>query len=310
MSPTFFTTSDGDIILRASPESGPKHDFRVHRFILSLASPVFKDMLSFPQPPDQNQNANEPQGIPAVDVPDSPEVLDVILRFIYPGVEPPTFTDLSILSGLLSVADKYNIASMQPVLRGALKTFIPSEPFKAYIIACRFGFMEEVRAAAKASTLRNILSQKDSEEEVRHISSVDLFRLILFVNEREESAREMIMGFASLDIGYYDNPCPIQEHWSGDTADLYKELGRKLVGEFMETPWMQSEDFTWVSEMLFDLPRCQLEPKPFDDNDSDDDDDVECPRQLPFVKIGITTTAWDVNARSDTLLEKAFGKEF
>ena len=72
------------------------------------------------------------RGVPVVDLPDSPEVLDVILRFIYPGVEPPKFTNLTTLSALLSTADKYNIASMWPVLREALKTFIPNESFRAY----------------------------------------------------------------------------------------------------------------------------------------------------------------------------------
>ena len=65
MSPTFLTTTDGDIVLRAGPEPDSKHDFRVHKFILSLASPVFKDMLAFPPPPDQTSNEHQ---LPVVDV--------------------------------------------------------------------------------------------------------------------------------------------------------------------------------------------------------------------------------------------------
>jgi hypothetical protein len=87
MSSTLFTTSDGDIILRAGQEPDSKHDFRVHKFILSLASPVFKDMFTFPQPPDQNWV--EQPDISIVNVPDRPKVLDAVLRFVYPGVEPP-----------------------------------------------------------------------------------------------------------------------------------------------------------------------------------------------------------------------------
>ena len=48
---TFFTTDDGEIVLRASSQPNSKYDFRVHKFILSLASPVFKDMFTFPQHP-------------------------------------------------------------------------------------------------------------------------------------------------------------------------------------------------------------------------------------------------------------------
>jgi len=86
-STSFFTTHDGEVIVRAGQGSGPTRDFRVHKFMLSLVSPVFKDMFTLPQPPNQNRNG-EPD-IPIVDIPDSPQVFDIILRFIYPGVEPP-----------------------------------------------------------------------------------------------------------------------------------------------------------------------------------------------------------------------------
>ena len=110
MSSAFFATDDGDIILRAGQEPGSTHDFRVHKFVLSLGSPVFKDMFTFPQPPAQNHN--EQSDIPTVNVLDSPQVLDTILRFIYPGVKFPTPADLSIVSALLFTTDKYNIMSI------------------------------------------------------------------------------------------------------------------------------------------------------------------------------------------------------
>jgi hypothetical protein len=150
ISSTLFTTDSEDVIVRAGQEPGPKHDFRIHKFVLSLASPVFKDMFTFPQPPDQGHS--EQSELPVVDVPDAPEVMDIILRFVYPGVEPPKFTDARLLSILLSAADKYQITSMWPVLRESLKSFIQAEPFRVYITACRFGFLEEAKAAAKVST--------------------------------------------------------------------------------------------------------------------------------------------------------------
>jgi len=41
-----FDAPDAEIILRAL--GPPRRDFRVHKLVLSLASPVFKDMFSFP----------------------------------------------------------------------------------------------------------------------------------------------------------------------------------------------------------------------------------------------------------------------
>ena len=306
MSPTFFTTNDGDVILRANPESGSKHDFRVHRFILSLASTVFKDMFSFPQPPDENQK--EPHGIPAVDVPDSPEVLDVILRFIYPGVEPPKFTDLSILSGLLSAADKYNIVSMQPVLRDALKTFIPNEPFRVYILACRFGFLEEAKAAAKASTLGNMVLKEDHGKEVRHVSNIDLYRLICFVREREKFARSEIMDFASMQLDWIYNGCEVRKHWLGDASDFYEKLGEKLLGVFTEAPHVQLNDFNQVLDKLPDPP-VGCEPRPFDPDD-DFNDAIECPLRPSFIRESLAILVGRLDTQSNNLLAEAFCKEF
>jgi BTB/POZ domain len=44
-----FWFEDGDIVLSVT-EDDVEHHFRVHRAILTIASPVFRDMLSMPQP--------------------------------------------------------------------------------------------------------------------------------------------------------------------------------------------------------------------------------------------------------------------
>ena len=294
MSPTFFTTDDGDTLLRASPESGSNHDFRVHRLILSLASPVFKDMFSFAQPSDQSEQL----GIPVVNLPDSPEVLDVILRFIYPGVEPPKFTDLTILSALLSAADKYNISSMWSVLRGALKTFIPGEPFRVYIVACRFGFLEEAKAAAMASTPRSIPLQEAHEKEIRNISGVDLYRLIWFVNERENLGRANIDTFGSV---IYNSSCRIREHLI-DGGNFYGSLRWRLLEMFTVDPGSQSHGFSGVLDELPDPP---LGCKP-----EDLDELSECPLRPSHIKDNLARLAQELDGISGRLLKQAFGKEF
>ena len=172
MSPTFFSTDDGDIILRGKSDSNSLRDFRVHKFILSLASSVFRDMFTFSQPPDQTTNPQHQP--PVIDLLESPEVLDNILRFICPGIEPPQIIEPPILTATLLGVDKYNISSMYPSLRETLKTFLPIRSVWVYIIANRFGFPEVAKEAARVSSLRS-LSGLTNREDLQHISSVDPF---------------------------------------------------------------------------------------------------------------------------------------
>ena len=247
MSSTFFTTDDGDIILRAGPESGPKHDFRAHKFILALASSVFNDMFTFPQPPDQNQN--EEHQLPIVDVPDPPEVLDAILRFIYPGVDLPKFTNLSIVSTLLSAADKYDLASMSPVLRDNLKTFSHHHPFEVYVIACRFGFLEEMREAVMVSTPRSIL-QQDYEEVTQRVSGVDIYRFVRFVQAREQGGLSRIEDLLEWTHLQDNRGC---DHWE-DAKDFYCSLSREVGDAFVRNPCVELEDLMMVLNKILDPP--------------------------------------------------------
>lgn len=70
--------SDADVILRAS---GGK-ELHAHKLVLSLASPVFRDMFSVPQPSIGSSRT------PMVDVDDLPEALRMFLQIIYPIPNP------------------------------------------------------------------------------------------------------------------------------------------------------------------------------------------------------------------------------
>lgn len=97
--------SDADVVLRAS---GGK-EFHVHKFILSLASPTFKDMFSVPQPPP-----TESSQLPIVDVDDPPEALEIFLQIIYPN-RNPLINNIETLVSILRLADKYNAEAIRDV---------------------------------------------------------------------------------------------------------------------------------------------------------------------------------------------------
>ena len=135
-----FNAPDADIILRAP--GPPKRDFRVHKLILSLASPVFKGMFSLPQPTSDSSRESV-AGIEVVEVTDPTGALDIILRMIYPSFTPPSLDgdfDFDTLVECLVIADKYEIGRAGSQLRDALARACPTRPLRVYAVAARFGF--------------------------------------------------------------------------------------------------------------------------------------------------------------------------
>ena len=305
MTSTFFTTDDGDVVLRAGTEPDSKHDFRVHKIILSLASPVFKDMFTLPQPPDQT--LHEQHQLSVIDVADPPKVLDAILRYIYPGAEPPKITEPQTLSVLLSAADKYNITSIYPTLRGILETFTSVYPFRMYIIACRFGFSEEAKQAAKLTKTGDLIHLGDCED-LQHVSSTDLFRLVQFVQEREKDGLYEIQ--VSLGPSSLDDPGADCFHDGEDAQDYYFHLEKGVEDAFVADPCVGFKDLFAVLDSIPDPPP-GCKPHPRSANwywECDDEDAFDCPLRPMTIRRRLKDVALCLNRRNHEMLRKHFGK--
>ena len=309
MSSTFFTTDDGDIILRAGSGSDSKHAFRVHKFVLALASPVFKDMLAFPQPPDQTLNG--PQQIPAADVPEPPKVVDSILRFIYPGVEPPKITELPTLTALLSAADKYNITSMHPTLREKLKTFLPGRrSLWVYAIACRFGFSDVAKEAARVSRTQDLrYLDEQGREDLRHISSASLFQLVQFVHTREQDGLSTIRENLSQLTLWDSTKCLHDGH---DTQDYYFYLQKAVEEAFIDDPHVGSKDLFALLDKVPDPPRGCSPPRRSAEwyYDGGDDEPFGCPLLPMGIRKRLSDITYELQRQNTATLEKFFGKGF
>ncbi|KAJ7604155.1 hypothetical protein FB45DRAFT_958016 [Roridomyces roridus] len=82
--------------------------FRVYRGTLAACSPVFKDMLSFPQPAD----AELVEGCSVVHLPDAPDEFTVFLKAIFlPDyfMPFPAKTEYAIIRGCLRLSHKYGV---------------------------------------------------------------------------------------------------------------------------------------------------------------------------------------------------------
>jgi hypothetical protein len=74
--PQTFDLPDANFIIRSSDHV----NFRVHKSILALASPFFKDLLSLPQPSD----SESVDGLPVVQLSEGSELLNSLISVLYP----------------------------------------------------------------------------------------------------------------------------------------------------------------------------------------------------------------------------------
>jgi len=172
-----FDGPDADVILRAplQPGSDEFKDFRVHKLILSIASTVFRDTFSIPQPPPPT---SEDTSLDVVQITESAEVVETFLQLTYP-IDPPVIADLQLLDDLLQLADKYIAGGVITKLKKLLVTpaFLNDDPIRVYALACRNGFEEETKVAVQHTFSIDVVRQI-SEEHIRMMPTKTYHRLL------------------------------------------------------------------------------------------------------------------------------------
>ncbi|KAL5518784.1 hypothetical protein ACEPAH_467 [Sanghuangporus vaninii] len=98
-----FCSSTADFVVRSS--DGIR--FKCHRLFLQESSPVFRTMLTLPQPgtstpPDVTSRP------PSIDLPEDGKTLETLLRIIYP-IPQPTIDSISLLVKAFLAAEKYDM---------------------------------------------------------------------------------------------------------------------------------------------------------------------------------------------------------
>jgi hypothetical protein len=74
--PETFDVSDANLIIQSSDLV----DFRVHKTVLAMASPFFRDLLSSPQPFD----SDSVDGLPVIKLSEGSELLISLVSLLYP----------------------------------------------------------------------------------------------------------------------------------------------------------------------------------------------------------------------------------
>jgi len=135
---------DASLIIRSSDLV----DFRVHKSVLAMVSPVFGDLLSLPQPSD----SEIVDGLPMVQLSEDAELLNTLVSMLYPirRVMPESY-DKVLYS--LAACQKYDMVQVQSYIRaevdrGSFPGPVGTEVFRTYAIACGKGLIPEMEKAA------------------------------------------------------------------------------------------------------------------------------------------------------------------
>ena len=211
-----FDAEDADLILR----SADSKEFRVHRCILSIASPIFRDMLALPQPHDPDHK------LPQVDLPETATTLDILLRYIYP-IPSPKIEDFATLSNVVVSAEKYGAEGVISQLRTTLVSshFLDLNPLRVYAIACRWSFFEEAKLASTRAVCADLVKQGENcTDDMKYMSGLDYHRLLVLQKDRKDKVKKAVTDQPAPEgccsTGYNDVKKLLVEEMSGNNLDM------------------------------------------------------------------------------------------
>ncbi|KAG8993634.1 hypothetical protein FRB90_000648, partial [Tulasnella sp. 427] len=173
--------------------------FVVHRIILSLASPIWKDMFSIPQPPDSGQNP-----LPIIPVEEDPQTLETLLTVIYP-LPSPRISSYDEAIKLVQACDKYFIdtSRLDTVLHKVLRTkaALEADPLGVYALAWRLGLEEEAITASRYTHLLDLNDPSIKSELLRRSGSADPLLALWDLRLQREKALDTFVRVAEIKYG-------------------------------------------------------------------------------------------------------------
>ncbi|KAF7299978.1 hypothetical protein MKEN_01319900 [Mycena kentingensis (nom. inval.)] len=214
--------------------------FTVHKNLLALISPFFRQMFKLPQPTTDDTVAMSEDGT----------TIEAILRMCYPGFEPPTFDSLAEVEKVLEVAlVKFDLHPVSSRMSALLAPFVDSAPLGSVAIAARYGWTAMATAAAKQTLnipLRTALSELPPEW--RNAPPLAFHSLIQYHIECAQVLQTLAAAppVAKCSLTY---ECPrCLKRFNGDInysePRRYRSILVELAATHRDTPLLQRSDET------------------------------------------------------------------
>ena len=145
-----------------------------------MSSPFFEDLLSLPQPPDDELV----DGLPVIQLSEDAGLLNSLVSFLYPIRRPIKPGSYEKVFALLAACQKYDMESVQSHIRDQVKrgTFpapVKAQAFNAYAIASSMGLSPEMDYAARL-TLGQPMTFESLGEGLRSFKGQALCELVRY----------------------------------------------------------------------------------------------------------------------------------
>ena len=216
-----------DVILR----SVDGKEFRTHKSALSIASPVFSNMFTFPQPPSP-----EPSSLPVVDMCETGNVLDVFLRCLYP-VSKPVVKDFEMLEALVAAAKKFETQVVIELVGSWLiiPETLKEDPLRAYALARTSEDLRDQASVAAKCTTDDMVADTHPND-LSRLTAAALRDLFAYLVLRDKEVRRIIEE-PSTSI-HWDPGCVCKAETK---TQLKREIGQALLAAFLSDPSLSVE---------------------------------------------------------------------
>ncbi|KAF8596504.1 hypothetical protein BDV93DRAFT_571899 [Ceratobasidium sp. AG-I] len=195
--PTFQPPPEGDQLL----ESSDGHAFRVHSLLLSLASPIFREIFRLADFRDT-----------ALKLTQDKEALSIVLEYIYPG-KPLVVNTLPHIRKGLSAAKSYDIKGLTFALNEHLCRYMKCnstsfDPLEVWDLASDFELIETREVAARLVTIgkRDFRRPKALAELAREYPEASaLVRLVGSQGVRAKALTDVLFAFHRPPMSFLRN---------------------------------------------------------------------------------------------------------
>ncbi|THH08349.1 hypothetical protein EW145_g2767 [Phellinidium pouzarii] len=217
--------------------------FKCHRLFLQESSPVFRTMLTLPQP-GASVSTESIVKPPSIDLPEDSNTLAILLRIIYPMVQP-VIESIGALTVAFFAAEKYDMAGVISTLRLHLRDdrFLSESPVHVFALACRFHFAAEAKTASRATLAADVHDPKNAEMFMQTGFKVaDLISLHSLRHRRIDRMREFLDCPDRFEGNSPDFACISCEKklnditWPLLKASILKELYWRPLGDTIFAP--------------------------------------------------------------------------